>query len=91
MKDNLDRYFLPGEFDENDLRGRVVACSREELIDMLIYEYKEKRVWGKVADVAWNKLERINAISEEPLTTPLAVPSPGDLRRMMEDDRDKRD
>jgi hypothetical protein len=44
-----------------------------------------------VADVAWNKLERIKAISEEPLTTPLAVPSPGDLRRMMEDDRDKRD
>jgi hypothetical protein len=89
MSDNLDRYFLPGEFDENGLRERVAEFSREELIDMLIYAYKEKRIWAKVADVAWNKLERIKAITEEPVTTP-AVPSPGDLRRMMEDDRDNR-
>lgn len=89
MNDNLDRYFLPGEIDEKGLRERVAGYSREELIDMLVYAYKEKRVWAKVADVAWKKLERIKSITQEPLTPP-GVPTPEDLRRMMDDDQDKR-
>lgn len=89
MSDNLDRYFYPDEFDERGIRERVAGCSREELTDMLIYAYKEKRVWAKVADVAWKKLERIKAIAEEPLTPP-GVPTPTELRQMMDDDRDDR-
>lgn len=87
MSDNLDRY-LP-EFDENEIRERLAGNSREELTDMLIYAYKEKRVLAKVADEAWKKLERIKQITEES-STPPAVPTPDQLRRLMDDDSDNR-
>ena len=45
MPDNIDRY-VP-EFDEVEMRSRLGAFSREELIEMLIRSYKEKRVIAK--------------------------------------------
>lgn len=88
MSDSLDTYLH--DFDEEELRARLAGNSREELTDMLIYAYKEKRVWAMVADIAWKKLERIKQITEEP-STPPAVPTPDELRRMIEDDEDQRD
>ena len=77
MSDNLDRY-LP-EFNEHEIRARLSGNSREELTDMLIYAYKEKRVWAKVAEVASKKLERIKSITDES-SIPAAVPTPEELR-----------
>jgi hypothetical protein len=83
--DNLDKY-LP-EFDEEEMRERLAGSSREELTQMLIYAYKEKRVFAKMADVAWNKLNRIKAITDES-SAPAAVPTSDDLRRMLDDEQD---
>jgi hypothetical protein len=46
MSDNLDRY-LP-EFDEEDTWARLAGFTREQLLDMLVYAYKKKRVWLRV-------------------------------------------
>jgi hypothetical protein len=86
MSDNLDRY-LP-EFDEEEARNKLIGLTREQLVDMLIYDYKLKRVIAKRADEDRKKLERIQDIIAEP--SPLSgmpgVPTADDLRRMIEDD-----
>jgi hypothetical protein len=86
MSDNLDRY-LP-EFDEDEARNKLVGLSREQLVDMLIYDYKLKRVIAKRADEDRRKLDRIQDIIAEP--SPLmgmpGVPTADDLRRMIADD-----
>jgi hypothetical protein len=86
MSDNLDRY-LP-EFDEDEARNKLVGLIREQLVDMLIYDYKLKRVIAKRADEDRRKLDRILGIITEP--SPLmgmpGVPTADDLRRMIEDD-----
>ncbi len=86
MGDNLDRY-LP-EFDEEAVRAKIAGYSREQIIDMLIYAYKEKRVIAKGWDEALNKLRRIETIIDEPskLTQMPGIPTADDLRRMTEDD-----
>ncbi len=86
MSDNLDRY-IP-EFDEESLRIKLAAFDREQLLEMLIYAYKEKRVWAKSFDEARKKLGRIEEIVTEPsvLLNMPGIPTAEDLRRMLEDE-----
>lgn len=86
MSDNLDKY-LP-EFNEDDIRSRVANFTREQLTDMLVYAYKEKRVIAKYADEQLKKLGRIEKIVAEPssLVKMPGVPTAEDIRRMMEDE-----
>jgi len=88
MPDNLDKY-LP-EFDEEDTRAKLVGFTREQLVDMLIYAYKEKRVWAKSLGEQYQKLSRIQDIIAEPskLLEMQGVPTADDLRRMIERDED---
>lgn len=86
MPDNLGRY-IP-EFDEDDARAKLAGFSREELIDMLIYAYKLRRVITKTADEDTVKLKRIQEILSEPSSLPgmPGVPTADDLRRMIDDE-----
>ena len=86
MSDNLDRY-LP-EFDESEVRAKLAGFTREQLLDMLVYAYKEKRVIAKSLGEKMNKLSRIEDILNEPssLTGMPGVPTAEDLRCMIEDD-----
>ncbi|MEI9981659.1 MAG: hypothetical protein WDN23_22225 [Edaphobacter sp.] len=86
MSSNLDKY-LP-EFDEDGARAKLADLGERQLIEMLIYEYKLKRVIAKMLDAESNKLQRIQAIIEEPskLVSMPGVPSADDLRRMMGED-----
>jgi hypothetical protein len=83
MSDNIDKY-LP-EFDEDGARSKLASFTRQQLLDMLVYAYKEKRLWAKMLDGEIKKLERIQAIITEPssLTKTPGIPSDDDLRRMM--------
>ena len=85
MSSNLDRY-LP-EFDEDDARAKLVGYSTQELTDMLIYEYKLKRVLAKMVDERDQKLNRIQEITAESsnLTRMPGTPGADDLRRMFGD------
>jgi hypothetical protein len=91
MPDNLDKY-LP-EFDEDAVRARLAGFSAKELTDMLVYAYKEKRVWAKVLDEETKKLRKIRDILDESSTLGgmPGVPSADDLRRMMDDNTDNRE
>jgi hypothetical protein len=86
MPDNLDKY-LP-EFDEDEARSKLVGLTGQQLTDMLIYAYKEKRVFAKSLGEQLNKLSRIEEIIAEPsnLTKAPGIPSADDLRRMMGDE-----
>jgi len=88
MPDNIDKY-LP-EFDEDDVRNKISGFSRDQLINTLIYAYKEKRLWAKMLDVELQKLRRIEQIIAEP--SPLigmpGVPTAEDLGRMIKEDED---
>ena len=84
MPDNIDRY-IP-EFDEDESRQKLAGFNREDLTDMLIRAYKERRLQAKMVDELHKKLDRIEAIIQEPsamLKMP-GVPGPDDLRRMTE-------
>jgi hypothetical protein len=86
MSDNLDKY-LP-EFDEDETRAKLAGFTREQLLDMLVYAYKEKRLWAKMLDGETKKIDRIQAIISEPSTLSRmpGVPTTEDIRRMIEDD-----
>ncbi|HEX9200568.1 MAG TPA: hypothetical protein VF865_13475 [Acidobacteriaceae bacterium] len=86
MSDNLDKY-LP-EFDEDDARAKLAGFTREQLLDMLVYAFKEKRVWAKSLGEQQQKLSRIQDIIAEPskLLGMPGVPTADDLRRMIEDE-----
>jgi phosphopantothenate synthetase len=60
MADNIDRY-VP-EFDEAEMRSRLADCSRDELMDMLMRSYKEKRIIAKMFDELSKKLNRIHLV-----------------------------
>jgi hypothetical protein len=85
MSDNLDKY-LP-EFDEDEVKAKLAGSSAQELTDMLVRAYKEKRLWAKMLDGETKKLDRIQAIIAEPSTLSRmpGVPSADDLRRMIEE------
>jgi hypothetical protein len=84
--DNLDKY-VP-EFDENSVRAKVADNTRDELVDMLIYAYKEKRVWAKMVGELQQKLSQIEKVLHDPsnLLSMTGIPSADDLRRMMGED-----
>lgn len=86
MSHNLDRY-IP-EFDEDEVRNKISGFTREQLVDILIDAYKEKRVIAKSWDESVTKLRRIGGILEEPskLMNMPGVPSAEDLRKMLGDD-----
>ncbi len=85
MSDNLDKY-LP-EYDEDEARSKLAGFSAEDLTDMLIRAYKEKRVLAKSLDEIHKKLNRIEAIISEPssLLSMPGVPTAEELRRMADD------
>ena len=84
MSDNLDRY-LP-EFDEEATRNKLEPFNREQLLDMLVYAYKEKRVIAKGWEESTKKLSRIQEVMDEPsaLIGMPGIPTAEDLRRMTE-------
>jgi hypothetical protein len=80
----LQRY-LP-EYDDEEERKKLSGFAKEELLDMLIRSYKEKRVLAKLLDEESRRLQGIQAILEQPssLKQMPDVPGPEDLRKMME-------
>jgi hypothetical protein len=84
MSDNLDKY-LP-EFDEDDVRSKLVGLTTEQLTDMLIHSYKLKRLVAKMLDEEMKKFKRIEEIIAEPssLLKMPGIPTADDLRRMTE-------
>jgi hypothetical protein len=60
MPDNLDQY-VP-EFDEAEMRKRLADCSKEELMDMLMRSYKEKRIVAKMFDELSRKINSIHLV-----------------------------
>ncbi len=84
MSDNLQRY-LP-EYDDEEERRKLSGFSKEELLDMLIRSYKEKRVIAKMLDEQFGKQERIRAVLDEQsrLSQMPDVPGPDDIRKMLE-------
>lgn len=86
MSDNLDKY-VP-EFDESELRNKLAGFSREEIVNMLVYSYKLRRVIEKWADEDSKKLRKIQEIIEAPSSIPgmPGIPTSEDIRRMIEGD-----
>ncbi len=84
MSDNLQKY-LP-EYDPDEARARLTKFSKEDLIDMLVRAYMEKRVLAKMLDERMNKLSRVETILEEPssLLNMPDIPTVEDLRRMLD-------
>jgi hypothetical protein len=84
VSDYLQRY-LP-EYDDEEERKKLSGFSKDELLDMLIQAYKEKRVFAKLADEERSRLERIRDVLDEPskLANMPDVPDPDDLRKMAE-------
>jgi len=84
LSDNLQRY-LP-EYDDEEERRKLVGFSKEELLDMLIRSYKEKRVIAKMVGEEMSRKERVRAILDEPsqLSQMPDVPGPDDIRKMLE-------
>ena len=84
MSDNLQRY-LP-EYDDEEERRKLEGFSKDDLLDMLVRAYKEKRVIAKWLDEQFNRQQRIRDILDEPskLLQMPDVPGPDELRRMLE-------
>ena len=84
MSDNLQRY-LP-EYDDEEERRKLASFSKEELLDMLVRSYKEKRVIAKMLGEELQKQERMRVILDEPsqLSQMPDVPGPDDIRKMLE-------
>lgn len=84
MSDNLQRY-LP-EYDDEEERRKLEGFSKDELLDMLVRAYKEKRVIAKWLDEQFNRQQRIRDILDEPskLLQMPDVPGPDELRKMLE-------
>jgi hypothetical protein len=84
LSDNLQRY-LP-EYDDEEERRKLSGFSKEELLNMLIRSYKEKRVIAKALDEESKRLQKIRDILDEPsrLIAMPDVPGPDDIRKMLE-------
>jgi len=88
MPHNIDKY--PPEFDEDETRLKLSGFTHDQLLELLVYAYKEKPLWAKKLDVETNKLHRIEAIIAEP-SPPVGmpgVPTTDDLRLMIDEDED---
>jgi len=86
VSDNLQRY-LP-EYDDEKERAKLAGFTRDELVDMLIYAYKSRRVLAKQLDEVYSKERRIKEILDEPskLLAMPGVPSADELRKMFGED-----
>jgi hypothetical protein len=86
VSDNLQRY-LP-EYDDDKERAKLAGFTRDELVDMLLYAYKSRRVLAKQSDEFYSKERRIKEILDEPskLLAMPGVPSPDELRKMFGED-----
>ena len=86
MSDNLQKY-LP-EFDDDEVRSKLSGFAREELVDLLVRAYKEKRLIAKMHDEQSRKVARITEIRRAPseLRNMLGVPTAEDLRKLIDDD-----
>ena len=84
MSDYLQRY-LP-EYDDEEERRKLAHFSKEELLEMLVRAYKEKRVIAKMLGEQFDKQQRMRDILDEPskLSQMPDVPGPDDIRRMLE-------
>lgn len=84
LSDYLQRY-LP-EYDDEEERRKLSHFSKEELLEMLVRAYKEKRVIAKMLGEQFDKQQRIRDILDEPLKLSQMpdVPGPDDLRKMLE-------
>jgi hypothetical protein len=84
LSDNLQRY-LP-EYDDEEEKRKLLGFTRDELADMLIRSYKEKRVLAKALQEETQRLHRIRDVLDEPskLTQIPDVPGPVDIRKMLE-------
>ena len=84
MSDYLQRY-LP-EYDDEEERRKLSHFSKEELLEMLVRAYKEKRVIAKMLGEQFEKQQRIRDVLDEPskLSQMPDVPGPDDLRKMLE-------
>ena len=83
MSDYLQKY-LP-EYDDDSEREKLAGFSREDLLDMLIIAYKQKRLLAKMLDEETKKLSSIREALDQPskLRSMLDVPGPDDLRKLM--------
>ena len=84
MSDYLQRY-LP-EYDDEEERRKLSGFAKEELLDMLIRSYKEKRVIAKALDEKSQTLQKVRDVLDEPskLISMPDVPGPDDIRKMLE-------
>ena len=84
MSDNLQRY-LP-EYDDEEERRKLAGFTKDELLDMLIRSYKEKRVIAKMLGEESGRLRRIRDVLDEPskLIAMPDVPGSDDIRKMLE-------
>ena len=84
MDDYLQRY-LP-EYDADAARARLSTFSAEDLVEMVIRAYKEKRLLLKMLEESDIKLSKIKEILSAPseLSNMPGIPGPNDLRRMTE-------
>ena len=82
MPDNLDRY-LP-DWNDEEVRAKLVGFTREQLLELLIRSYREKRVMAKSLQEKMQLLQDITDLLEKPsaLLHSLDVPTAEDLRRM---------
>jgi hypothetical protein len=74
------------EYDDEEERKKLLGFSKDELVDLLVRSYKEKRVIAKSLDEQKQTLQRIRDVMDEPskLAAMPDVPGPDDLRRMAE-------
>lgn len=91
MFDYLQKY-LP-EFDEDATRQQLEPFGKQDLLEMLIRAYKEKRLILKMLAERDSKLSDIRASLDQPsaLLAMPDVPSTDDLRRMMDDTASEED
>ena len=84
MSDNLQKY-MP-EFDDDEVRAKLVGFSKDQLLDMLVTAYKTTQLFAKLADERRGKLQQIADIAQSPtkLIQMPDIPGPDDLRKMWE-------
>jgi len=83
LSDYLQRY-LP-EYDDEEERRKLEHFSKEELLEMLVRAYKEKRVIAKMLGEQFDKQQQIRNILDEAskLSQMPDIPGPDDIRRML--------
>ena len=84
MANYLQR-FLP-EYNEDEARERLMAFGADDLREMVLRAYKEKRLLLKMLAEADSKLRRVQGIVAEPsaLSAMPDVPDDDELKKLFE-------